>query len=69
MNALTVRQDLEKAVAAAESAQGCYLMFAQSTQDEMTRAMYQAMADDMWLHAEVLNDRLKYLEAANQLNQ
>jgi len=31
---MTVRSDLEKAVASAESAKGTYLVAAQSTQDE-----------------------------------
>lgn len=66
---MTVQQDLEKAVAAAESAQGCYLTFATATQDKSQQSMFKSMADDMERHIEQLRDRLTYVSDNNPLNQ
>lgn len=66
---MTVQQDMQKAVAAAESAQGSYLMFANSTQDQNSKQMFQSMASDMQRHIEHLKGRLDYLTSSNALNQ
>jgi rubrerythrin len=66
---MTVQQDVQKAVAAAESAQGSYLMFSQGTQDQSAKQMFQTMADDMQRHIDQLNGRLTYLTQSNPLNQ
>jgi len=61
---VTVKLDLQKAVAAAESAQGTYLMFAQSTQDQTAKSMYQGMAADVTRHLGQIRDRLSFLDQA-----
>jgi rubrerythrin len=69
VNKLTVRQDVQKAVASAEAAQGSYLMFANSTQDQSAKQMFQTMADDMQRHINQLKGREEYLEQNNPMNQ
>jgi rubrerythrin len=66
---VTVQQDLEKAVAAAESAQGCYLTFASATQDQSQQSMFKSMAEDMQRHVEQLRDRLAYVTENNPMNK
>jgi bacterioferritin (cytochrome b1) len=66
---MTVQTDLKKAVAAAQSALGSYQTFAESTQDQAAKLMYQELAVDMERHVDVLNARLKYLSNINPLNQ
>jgi hypothetical protein len=41
---MTVKSDLEKAVASAESAKGTYLVAAQSTEDATAKQKYEEMA-------------------------
>lgn len=66
---MTVQQDMQKAVAAAEAAQGSYLVFSNSTQDQSAKQMFQNMADDMQRHIEQIKGRLNYLTQNNQMNQ
>lgn len=66
---MTVQQDMQKAVAAAEAAQGSYLMFSNATQDQSAKQMFGSMADDMQRHIDQLRGRLNYLTQSNQLNQ
>lgn len=66
---MTVQQDMQKAVAAAEAAQGGYLMFANATQDQSSKQMFNNMADDMQRHIEQLKGRLDYLNESNPMNQ
>ncbi|HEY3366426.1 MAG TPA: DUF1657 domain-containing protein [Symbiobacteriaceae bacterium] len=66
---MTVQQDMQKALAAAESAQGSYLTFAGATQDQSAKQMFKSMADDMQRHAGQLKERLNYLTESNPLNQ
>lgn len=66
---MTVQQDVQKAIASAESAQGSYLTFANATQDQSAKQMFQSMADDMSRHVEQLKGRLGYLNQNNGLNQ
>lgn len=65
---MTVQKDLQKAVAAAESAKGTYATFAQSTDDNTAKQMFSDMAQDMDRHISQLNSRLG-VAAQNQLNQ
>jgi rubrerythrin len=55
-------------VAAAESAKGTYATFAQSTDDNTAKQMFQDMSQDMDRHISQLNSRLG-VTAQNQLNQ
>jgi rubrerythrin len=66
---MTVKSDLKKAIAAAESAKGDYATFAEATEDQMARAMFQQMSEDMNRHVEQLNSRLHYLTQSNPMNQ
>ena len=66
---MTVQQDLEKAVAAAQSALGTYSTFALSTQDQTAKKMFEDLATDAQRHVSMLNGRLNYLNQNNDLNQ
>ncbi len=65
---MTVKSDLEKAVASAESARGCYMMAAQSTEDQSAKQRYEQMANDVDSHISYLNSRVQYLSSSNVLN-
>ena len=65
---MTVQSDLKKAIAAAESAKGSYATFAKATEDQMAKAMFLQMADDMDRHIQQLNSRLNYLRQNNPMN-
>lgn len=65
---MTVKKDLEKAVAAAESAKGTYATFASSTEDTTAQQMFAQMAQDMDKHITQLNSRLS-VSAQNPLNE
>lgn len=64
---MTVQKDLQKAVAAAESAKGTYASFAQSTDDQTAKQLFTQMSQDMDQHISQLNSRLS-VAAQNQLN-
>ncbi|GMA99551.1 DUF1657 domain-containing protein [Pelosinus sp. IPA-1] len=64
---MTVQKDLQKAVAAAESAKGTYATFVQSTDDQTSKQMFTQMAQDMDQHISQLNSRLEVVQQ-NQLN-
>lgn len=64
---MTVKNDLEKALAAAESAKGTYSTFSQSTDDQTAKQMFTQMSQDMDQHISQLNSRLG-VTAQNQLN-
>jgi rubrerythrin len=66
---LTVQQDMQKCVASAQSALGTYQMFAQSTQDQSAKQMFEDMSEDMLRHVGLLNSRLNYVTQNNNLNQ
>lgn len=66
---MTVKSDIEKAIAQAQSAQGSYATFASSTEDQVAKQMFQQMERDMKRHTELLNNRLDYVKANNNLNQ
>jgi rubrerythrin len=65
---MTVKSDLETAVACAESAKGTYLMAAQSTEDATAKQKYEEMAMNIESHVSYLNRRLDYLNSSNTLN-
>ena len=66
---LTVQSDLQKAIAACESAQGTYKVMAQSTEDQSAKAMYNEMSNDLDKHLNFLNNRVNYITQGNSLNQ
>lgn len=65
---MTVKSDLQKAIASAESAKGTYLMAAQSTDDQSAKQRYEQMANDISSHISYLNSRVQYLGNSNNLN-
>jgi bacterioferritin (cytochrome b1) len=65
---MTVQKDLQKAVAAAEAARGAYATFAQSTEDNTAKQMFEQMSQDMDRHIDQLNSRLG-VTSQNQLNE
>lgn len=64
---MTVKKDLEKAVAAAEAAKGTYATFSASTDDQGAQTMFDQMTQDMDRHIAQLNSRLSST-AENKLN-
>lgn len=64
---MTVKKDLEKALAAAESAQGTYATFAASTDDQTAQRMFEQMSQDMAQHVKDIQSRLN-TTAENQLS-
>jgi rubrerythrin len=64
---MTVKKDLEKALAAAESAKGTYATFEASTDDNSAKQMFQSMSQDMERHVSNIQSRLSST-AENQLN-
>jgi rubrerythrin len=65
---MTVKSDLEKAVASAQSAKGTYLVAAQSTEDATAKQRYEEMAMNIDSHVTYLNSRMDYLNGSNILN-
>lgn len=63
---MTVKSDLEKAKAAADSAKGTYETFAEATDDPNVKQMFQQMAQDMDRHTSMIESRLSST-AENQL--
>lgn len=55
---MITKQQLEKTIATVEAAQGTYLVFAESTQDQAAKSMYKAMADDVTSHLQKLHLKL-----------
>jgi Uncharacterized conserved protein len=66
---MTVQADLEKAVAAAQSALGTYEAFATSTLDETAKQMYKELSSDMERHVAQLKGRLNYVTQNNDMNK
>jgi bacterioferritin (cytochrome b1) len=65
---MTVKKDLEKALAAAESAQGTYAAFGASTDDQTAKQMFQSMSQDMERHISNIKTRLNST-SENMLSQ
>jgi rubrerythrin len=66
---LTVQSDLEKAVAAAQSALGTYETFAASTLDDSAKQMFKQLSSDMEHHIDLLKGRLAYVTQNNPMNK
>jgi len=66
---LTVKSDLEKAIAQAQAASGSYATFAASTEDPVAKQMFKQMERDMKRHVDQLTNRLNYINMNNSLNQ
>ena len=66
---MTVKNDLQKAIASCESTKGTYAMMADSTQDPQAKQTFTSMKNDLDRHVQFLTDRLDYLNQNNQLNQ
>ncbi|KLU66538.1 MULTISPECIES: DUF1657 domain-containing protein [Desulfosporosinus] len=66
---MTVQADLEKAVAAAQSALGTYETFSTSTLDESAKQMFKEMSSDMQRHVTQLRGRLAYVTQNNSMNK
>jgi rubrerythrin len=66
---MTVKSDLQQAIAACESAKGCYAMMSQATEDPQAKQMYDQMTSDVNRHLQYLDGRLNYLDQNNKLNQ
>jgi rubrerythrin len=64
---MTVKKDLEKALAAAESAKGTYATFEMSTDDKTAQQMFRNMAQEMDQHISTIQKRL-CSTSENQLN-
>jgi rubrerythrin len=65
---MTVKSDLQMAVASAQSAKGTYLVAAQSTEDATAKQRYEEMAMNIDSHVTYLNSRINYLNGSNILN-
>lgn len=63
---MTVKSDLQKAIASAESAKGTYLVAAQSTEDPSAKQRYEQMAKDVDSHLSYLSSRVEYLNNSSQ---
>ncbi|TGE34479.1 DUF1657 domain-containing protein [Desulfosporosinus sp. Sb-LF] len=66
---MTVQADMEKAVAAAQSALGTYEAFSTSTLDESAKQMFKEMSSDMERHVGQLRGRLNYVTQNNAMNK
>lgn len=66
---MTVKKDLEKALAAAEAAKGTYATFATATEDTSAQAMFKQMAQDMDRHIAQLNSRVNATAESKLSNQ
>lgn len=65
---MTVRGDIDRAIAMAEAARGNYLLFATESEDTTAQRVFQDMAGDMERHVKILESRRDYLDQYNQLN-
>jgi len=65
---MTVKSDLEKAVASAEGARGTYLVAAASTEDATAKQKYEEMAMNIESHVSYLNSRIDYLNGVNTID-
>lgn len=65
---MTVRNDLERAIAMANASKGSYMLFATESEDDKAKQVFQDMAEDMDRHVQILESRRDYLDQYNQLN-
>jgi len=66
---MTVKSDLQKAIASSEASKGSYAMMGDATEDPQAKQMYNIMKADMDRHLQYLNDRMNFLNQNNNLNQ
>ncbi len=64
---MTVKSDIEKAIATEQASAGTYAMFAESTDDPTAKQMFQQMQQNAQRHVQMLNGRLTYLSENNPL--
>jgi rubrerythrin len=65
---LTVQSDLQQAIAASQTAVGCYATMSQATEDPQAKQMYEKMKCEVDNHLQYLEGRLDYLNQHNELN-
>jgi rubrerythrin len=65
---VTVKSDLQKALASAEAAKGTYSLFAESTEDQSAKDMFHQMSNEMDRHIHMLNSRIGYVTQNNQFH-
>jgi rubrerythrin len=65
---MTVRNELDRAIAMAEASKGSYLLFAVDSEDQKATQVFQDMAGDMDRHVQILKSRRDYLDQYNPLN-
>lgn len=56
------KQQIESTIAEVESIQGQYLVFAEATEDQPTKTMYQSMASDVTYHLQRLYNKLDQIQ-------
>lgn len=66
---MTVQSDLQQAIAACQTAVGCYATMAQATEDQQAKQTYEKMKSEVDNHLQYLEGRLDYLDQHNELNQ
>lgn len=58
---MTVKSDLQKALALCESMRGNYTLMADSTEDKPAKLLFNTLKKDLEKHIEFLTDRVDYL--------
>lgn len=66
---MTVKSDLQQAIAACESAKGSYSMMCQATEDKQVKKTFEQMGNEVNKHLQFLEGRLNYVTQHNRLNQ
>ena len=66
---MTVKSDLQKALATCEELQGTYAIMAQSTEDPVAKQRFGVMKQELDNHIQFLLNRIDYVTLNNPLNQ
>lgn len=66
---MTVKSDIQTAIASAESAKGSYATMSNATDDPEVKNTFEQMSFDVDRHLLFLNDRLNFITQNNSLNQ
>ena len=66
---MTVKSDLQKALATCEEIRGSYAVMAESTEDQAAKQKFKEMGADLDRHIAFLANRLDYVTLNNPLNQ
>ena len=64
---MTIKSDIERAIAYCEASKGSYALMAESTEEKEAKDMFNSMKADVEKHIEFLNNRLEYLKGNNDL--